>query len=55
MEPTQAEDQDFTQVALVIISNLYAEGRINDEDRDKLKGNISHKIRLTQLFRHGIQ
>ena len=41
MEATQAESQDYTEIALETISTLYAEGRINDEDRDKLKGNSS--------------
>lgn len=39
MEASHAEAQDFTEIALETISTLYAEGRINDEDRDKLKGN----------------
>ena len=28
-----------SQTGLVLISKLYAEGYITDEDRDKLKGN----------------
>jgi hypothetical protein len=35
------ESQSST-TGLIVISNLYKEGRITDEDRDKLKGKESH-------------
>ena len=36
---TMEQTQSDSQTGLLLISKLYAEGRIDDEDRDKLKGN----------------
>ena len=43
MEPSQSH----SQTGLLLVSKLYAEGRIDDEDRDKLKGNHLYSIMLT--------
>lgn len=34
---------ESSQMGLVIISQLYSEGKITDEERDNLKGNVSYQ------------
>lgn len=44
------ESQTSTN-GLIVISKLYQEGKINDEDREKLKGTLY----LLIVDRHGVQ
>jgi hypothetical protein len=48
------ESQSST-AGLIIISKLYQEKRINDEDREKLKGTLPRTHALTFMYRHDLQ